>query len=153
MVGGSFFDRIDELDERVGHGDLVVRTEFDQVYAKYQELRDDLKHPRGGQAHYVRDGLVAHSDEYLQTLAETLLTDLRGGAVRVANDLAARQEQLAPVEFENLRRSGHPQVIDDGELYYDRPPDVPRLSEEQLKDQRRLGYGLDHGADSARPRK
>lgn len=51
---------------------------------------------------------------------------------------------LAPVEFDDLRRSAHPTVTDDGAIVYDRPPEQPRLTEEQLKAKSRLrtlGYG------------
>jgi hypothetical protein len=34
-VVSTFFDRIDELEGRVGHGRLVGQVEVDQVYAHY----------------------------------------------------------------------------------------------------------------------
>lgn len=152
----EFTARMDQLAAEVGDGDLVIRTVFDQVYAKYQELREDLQHPRGGQAHYVRDGLLVRSSDWLGQLARGLITPegsrIRETAAQVADDLAYHQESLAPVEFVNLRRSGHPIVTDDGAVTHDRAPDVPRLSEAQLRAQRKHGHDLDYGAYSARPR-
>ena len=39
----------------------------------------------------------------------------------------------APIEFADLRASGHPSVTSDGEQVYDRPPRVHRLTPEELK--------------------
>lgn len=147
---GDFFARIDELDRAVGHGSLEVKLETDQVYAKYQELREDLKHPRGGQAHYSRDGLLNHADSYLERLARGAITeegsDLTGAAIEVGLGLKDHTAELTPREFFNLARSGHVTVVDDGEVVYDRPPDVPRLSDADLRRQRYEGHSLDFGA-------
>lgn len=149
---GSFFDGVDSLLAQVGEGDLEVNNKVDQVYAKYQELRDDLVHPRGGQAHYARDGLIEHVDAYMERLAHSAITedgsDLIGGAIAVGIRLKDETAAKTPREFVNLARSGHVTVTDDGAVVYDRPPDVPRLSEEQLRAQRRHGHGLDFGKDT-----
>lgn len=154
-MAGDFVSRIDQLQWAVGIGDLVVKVEMDQVYAKYQHERTDLRHPRGGEAGYLRNALHMNQGEYLQHLANRLLTadgsDLVSGAVDVARQLSRQGEQRAPVEFVNLRRSGHPTVTDNGAVVFDEPPAVPRLSEEQLRAQRRHGHSLDYGAHS-RPR-
>lgn len=151
MTGGNFGARLDELERQVGTGTLSFAVEFDQVYAKIQEVRDDFKHPRGGQAHYARDGLLMHTDEYLQTIADHFLEDPVKGCIEAVEVQARRSENLAPVEYVNLRRSAHPTVTDDGAIVYDRPPDVPRLSDDELDAQRRHGHGLDYG-ESTRPR-
>lgn len=44
----------------------------------------------------------------------------------------------APVEFGDLRESGHPTVTDEGHTTYDRPPLVPRLSEAELREKNQL---------------
>lgn len=62
----------------------------------------------------------------------------------VAEDLSGKVYDLAPHEFGDLRASGHPSVIDEGAVVYDRAPHVHRLSEEELKAKshlRALGFG------------
>lgn len=151
----TFYNRVDELKRAVGHGKLRMTNTMDQVYAKYQELREDLKHPRGGGAHYTRRGLFDHIDDYMSQLAARAVTpdgsELDSAARDVSDRMGERAEEYAPVEYANLRRSRHARVWDDGELIYNRLPDVPRLSEAQLRAQRRHGHGLDFG-DSTRPR-
>ncbi len=53
--------------------------------------------------------------------------------ISAAEHLSGEVARLAPVEFGDLRGSGHPVVTDDGETIYDRPPLVGRLSKEELK--------------------
>lgn len=147
---GDFFARIDELDHAVGHGDLEINNEVDQVYAAYIEFGDSFRHPRGGQAHYARDGLYNNVEGYMERLAEGAITaegsDLGGAAISVATRLKDETALLTPREFVNLSRSGHVTVTDDGEVIYDRPPDVPRLSEAELRAQRASGHEVDFGA-------
>jgi hypothetical protein len=145
---GTFFARIDALDHQVGHGVLAVNVEVNQVYAKYQELREDLKHPRGGQAHALRDSGPAgpEQDADLEKLAAEVLIDLHGAAIDLAERVCVRYLANAPVEFWNLRRSTHPKATDDGEVFYEREPYVHRLSEAELRAQRAHGYDLDYGA-------
>lgn len=147
---GDFAERIDALDAAVGHGDLTIKNEVDQVYAAYIEFNDGFAHPRGGQAHYARDGLYNGVEADMSELARRAITeegsDLVGGAIDVAQGLERRTSDLTPREFVNLARSGHVTVEDDGVVIYDRPPDVPRLSEAQLRAQRASGHELDFGA-------
>lgn len=152
MTSGDFFERIDELDRAVGHGDLEVKNEVDQVYAAYIEFGDGMRHPRGGQAHYARDGLYNGVETDMGELARRAITedgsDLAGAAIDIAQALERRTSELTPREFVNLARSGHVTVTDDGVEIYDRPPDVPRLSEAQLRAQRASGHEIDFGADT-----
>lgn len=138
-----FVDGVDELLAQVGTGNLTGQVEVSQVYAKYQELREDLRHPRGGQAHYLRDSLMTGAVEYMQRLARGAITregsDLRGAMVHNVEDIAARQQQLAPILYNVLKRSAHPTVEDDGVTVYDRPPLARRLSEQELKHRPRRG--------------
>ena len=46
----------------------------------------------------------------------------------------------APVEFGDLRDSGHPSVTEDGRTVYDREPRQGRLSPEELKAKYRLHH-------------
>jgi hypothetical protein len=78
---------------------------------------------------------------YLQRYADQLLED--GGEhaiVEAVEDLAedGGVATRAPVEFDDLRRSGHPMVDSDGVQIYDRAPRQHRLSEEELKIKARL---------------
>lgn len=92
----------------------------------------DLNHPHGGQAKFLETAL--HTGAYFQEIADTVL---EGGAVdgminaveKLDNDSA----QLTPKEATVLARSGHPTVTDDGAVVYDRAPEVPRLSEDELR--------------------
>lgn len=73
----------------------------------------------------------------MQDLADNALRGsgqgLTEAAVNVAEDLSATAADRTPVEFGDLRNSGHPTVTDDGAIVYDRPPAVPRLSEAELR--------------------
>jgi hypothetical protein len=117
-MAGDFGARMDELIESVGDGELTASVVVDQVYAKYQHERMDLRHPQGGQAKYLS---VLHGS--LQNAMEF-----------VAEDLAAKQVfDKAPREFQDLRQSGHPRVLNGEMIVYDRPPIVHRLTAEELK--------------------
>jgi hypothetical protein len=142
-MAGSFTERMESLIASTGAGTLSSRVEVDQVYAAYQEFREELRHPRGGQAHYLRDSLYHQIEPIMGNLAGGLLEPegLKGAGRRNAELISDMVEVLAPVEFNDLRRSGHPTATDDGELYFDRAPHVPRLTEEQLRakgDRRRM---------------
>lgn len=132
-----FVDGIEHLAMQVGDGNLTGRVVNDQRYSKYQELREDLHHPRGGQAHYLRDSLLTGAPDYMQRLARGAVTrdgsDLRGEMVHVVEDVAARMTQLAPILYNVLKRSAHPSVEDAGVTVYDRPPLARRLSEQELR--------------------
>lgn len=143
----DFFERIDQLAEQVGFGVLTMTDEVDQVYAAPQERGfwetgpnagvHITHHPRGGQQDALRDSLLERTDEWMQTLADGLITtegsDLRHAASDVAEGIAKRYALLAPIDVGDLRVSSHPTVTDDGAVVYDRPPLVPRLSRDQLK--------------------
>lgn len=131
---GTFQKRTDELLESVGDGDLSMHCIVDQLYAKWQHERLDYEHPQGGQAKYLEEPLYAEHRQYLGDLARGVLTGgLQEQAVLVAEDLAAQVQDHAPVEFNDLRRSGHPIVKDNGAPIYDRAPAQRRLTEEELR--------------------
>lgn len=157
MGSGSFFDRIAVLERAVGTGHLVGRVEVDQVYAKYQHERADLKHPDGGQAFYLRAGMFGSIGSYLQRLAHSAITpegsDLHRAMADNMEHLSDKVYELAPWEFGDLRESGHPTVIDQGRIVYDRPPHEHRLSDADLKLKNRLrGLGLGHARHNHRGR-
>jgi hypothetical protein len=98
-------------------------------------------HPRGGQAKFLEQPLFAQYARYLTLYAQTVLDD--GGRAAMAKSMENLSDQVrfhAPWEFNHLRRSGHPSVTLGGATIYDRPPEVERLTEAQLKAQSRLLY-------------
>jgi hypothetical protein len=141
-MAGTFTARIAELRRITGmpfdlSGSLVV----DQIYAHRQHEELSYRHPRGGQAKFLEQPLFDHYRMYLANYARTVLDD--GGRKAMAQNMENLSDQVkfhAPVEFNHLRRSGHPVVTIGGTPVYDREPEVHRLTEEQLKAQSRLLY-------------
>lgn len=135
---GTFAERTRTLERHVGDGTLTGRVVVDQVYARYQHEREDLRHPRGGQAKYLSTPLRGRADEVLREIARTLYQQRPESAVRrFAEQLADDVAVYAPVLFNNLRRSGAPSVIDDGAVSWSRPPQQRRLSDAELRVQGR----------------
>lgn len=159
VSGSSFFARMDELQAMVGDDHLIGACEVDQVYAHRQHEELTWHHPEGGQAKYLEGPFIGGIEDHMRRLAKTMLdtTGPRAGMAEVAEEMAAAVFEHAPFEFGDLRASGHPFVVDGGHVetveagktditggqtVYDRPPAVPRLSEEELRakgDVRRLG--------------
>lgn len=135
---GSFVDKgVPELLDKVGSGHLKGTVRVDQVYAKYQLLRDDLTH-RVGQAHYLSEALTAEYRAYLQAVATaTLDTGPVYGMVRAVEALANSSATRTPVLFFNLARSARTTVYDRGRIAYRREASQPRLSKTALKRLRR----------------
>lgn len=136
MPMSTFAERIDQLKEMVGSGDLTGMVEVDQRYAAIQHNSLDFRHPRGGQALYLSQPLMTHRDRYLQHYADRVLSD--GGEGAMAENMEDLAEEggvatHAPVLYSNLRASGHPSVTSDGKTVYDRPPRQRRLTDEELK--------------------
>ena len=133
----TFFERIRELSDAVGHGKITGRLTVDQAYAQYQHETIELKHPRGGTAHYLRDPLYKNMDEYLRHIAAKTITpngsEIHKGMEDVVEDLSEMVFDNAPRDLWVLRQSGHPQVSDDNIVVYDRAPHARRLSNEELK--------------------
>lgn len=141
----SFTDRIEHLAAAVGHGTLTGRVVVDQVYAHYQEVNEHFRHPRGGQARYLRTALLTGRVDYMDRLARGAVTrdgsDLVRAMTHNVEDVTARQQQLTPILFNNLKRSGHPSVADDDRVVYDRPALQRRLTEAELRALRRRRRG------------
>lgn len=122
----------------VGRGHLVGRVVVDQVYAKYQHERLDLKHPRGGGPKYLEGPLFAHYREYLERLAKAVLEgELERTMMDCMEALNGSMSAAAPIDHNNLRRSGSPRVTSDGKLVAYRRPQQRRLSEQELRALRR----------------
>lgn len=78
----------------------------------------------------------------MEKLARRAITpdgsEIERGMAEAMEDLSDDAEAKAPVEFADLKNSGHPSVTSDGATVYDRPPNVHRLSKEELKAKDRL---------------
>jgi len=107
-----------------------------------------LNHPEGGRPHALQQSLYEQVDRIMRDLAEGLLDEdgLQEAGRKAVERIAQRYYETAPFEFGDLRASPHPTVTDDGELVYDRPPGVHRLTEDELREKgvlRQLGLGHD----------
>jgi cytochrome oxidase assembly protein ShyY1 len=136
----TFAERIAELRQRTDlgqtlHGSVTV----DQVYAHYQHEHLEFRHPRGGHAFYLTRPLM---EQYRMVLAEVARDWLGDGGKRAMEHgmerLSDAVEVQAPVEFYDLRRSGHPEVRVGQRLVYDRQPKQRRLTEQELRAKNRL---------------
>lgn len=135
-----------KLRELVGKKKLVGKLRVDQVYARYQHERMDLRHPRGGYPKYLWLALTIGKEQMVERLAKSVLeTGPVEGMKRAMEDQDKRLHRYAPVDFNNLRNSGNPQVWDNGAKVYDRPARQPRMTEEQLKAERRRRRGATGG--------
>lgn len=145
MGSASFDAALARLSEDVGTTRVRGRVEVDQVYARYQHEGLDFNHPRGGQAKYLEQPFYANVPQYMQDIAARVLSgDLTQAMADVMEDLSGEVFDRAPIEFLDLRASGHPTVERGGAVVYDRPPMQARLTEEQLRIKSRMrggGYG------------
>jgi len=142
---GRFEDRIRLLEQQVGGGKLEIKVVVDQIYAKFQHERLDLRHPSGGGPKYLTRALYGAAPAGLQHMARAVLDGhLREAAVDVAERVVTGVYENAPFEFGDLRASGAPTVKDGGRIYYRRPPNRKRLTKSELRAKsyvRRLGFG------------
>lgn len=155
---GTFGARIGVLRRQVPH-QVSATIGVDQVYAKYQLLRDDLRHPRGGIAHYLDTALRGTSREPYSRAAPLLLAGgAVGGFTQGSIAIAQSSERLTPIDTYLLRGSTSVTVTSDGRVVGYRPPTYPRLSREALKAWRKVHaqpaqrHTLEQGRRSARGR-
>lgn len=141
-VPGDAVARIEELRHRLGDGGwLKGSVTVDQVYAHYQHEHLFFRHPRGGGPLYLSRPLFENYVGYLMSIGRGMLED--GGIKALGHAMEHLSDQVelrAPVEFADLRRSGHPQVEHHGVTVYDRPPKQHRLSKEELRIKNRLRH-------------
>jgi hypothetical protein len=140
MAGSASFEAaLERLADDVGRTPVRASVEVDQVYARYQHEGLDFRHPRGGQAKYLEQPFYANVPLYMQDIASRLLEgELTQAVADCMEDLSGEVFDHAPVEFSDLRMSGHPRVWRGGSLVYDRPPMVARLTEAQLRAKNKL---------------
>lgn len=145
---GTFVDRVQTLRNNVGRGHVQGKVEVNQRYAADQEWHDEYDHPDGGKAFYLRDPLYSNLPLYMSKAARGLLSEDGKGFTEAVMD---SMEHLstegvfaqAPWEFADLRASGHPYVMRDGDIIHDRPPHVLRLTDAEISEKRRLSRLLD----------
>ena len=114
----------------------------------YQHEHPEFKHPRGGQAFYLQEPLYEATDRYIQAVADAMLDlerDLADTVFDQMKDLVRQVEVRAPVEFTNLRRSGHATVTERGVVIRDQPPEQDRLTDAELKALSKLRGGHPYG--------
>ena len=138
----TFSARMAELRRMTGApARLRGQVTVDQVYAHYQHEHLEFRHPRGGRALYLQAPFYEHYQEYLDAYARSVLDDGGQRSVeRSMEHLSDRVEAEAPVEFADLRRSGHPEVHSGRRVIYDRQPKQHRLCEAELKIKARLRH-------------
>lgn len=104
-------------------------------YNREGEVTGTLHYKNGGGAKYLERPWLDAQEHMMKRFADGLLEPhgLQDAAIEVAEDGARMVLTNAPVEFGDLRESGHPTVEVDGAVVYDRPPVAPRLSEAELK--------------------
>lgn len=142
---GTFDERIADLMDRVGDGEIVASVVVDQVYARYQHEGLDFKHPGGGKAMFLHDPAFSEAPGALRKIARELHEQGPQAGMRgFAEDVSQGVYEQAPFEFGDLKASPHPTVKDDGSTIYDRRPLIHRLTRDELRIKgylRNLGLG------------
>jgi hypothetical protein len=131
---GTWRVRLDQLERNVGSGALVGRYAVDQRYAAYQHVHQNLRHPRGGGPDYVSIPLQARHREWYRGIARGLLDGT--APVRMAeamDDLDSQVRILAPLDENDLRRSGQYTVTSGGGVVIQREPEVARLTDAEIR--------------------
>lgn len=121
--------------------DLTGSLTVDQIYAKYQETGIEFKHPRGGIALALATALLNKNPEHLHKLSGAILDGreaMQQAMAECMESLNLEYYELAPREFHDLRASGSPEVLDGDEQVYHRPPNVHRLTEDELRAKQQL---------------
>jgi hypothetical protein len=135
---------MDDLIEQV-EGRWRASVTVDQIYAHYQESHPEFRHPDGGQAFYVRD--TVYFGDWLRKIADGLIDEWGVGIETKMRETAEGMVKgvyvRAPWEFNDLRKSGAPEVKRGQATVYHREPLVKRLGEGALRDKKRLSYLFD----------
>lgn len=137
---GSFAEGIDDLLDATD-AELTGSLTVDQMYAKYQETGIGFNHPQGGIALALTTAILNKNPAFLHKLADAILDGREAMQQAMADcmeQLNQEYYELAPREFHDLRASGSPEVMDGDEQVYYRPPNVHRLTEEELQAKQEL---------------
>lgn len=123
-MAGTFKARIDDLQELVGQGKLVMRVNVHQPYAAAEHQRFYYRHPRGGMPDYLQTPFEVQHGEMLDLLAEGF-PEIIPAAIDAVGKFEEWVQTYAPVHFDVLRNSCNLYVEDDGSTLYDKPQDAP----------------------------
>jgi hypothetical protein len=124
--------------DQTGEGLLTGYLKIDQVYAKYHHERLDLVHPRGGGPKYLEGPLFDSYQDYLARVGQAMLSgDPEREMAECMEALNTAMSSRAPIEFNNLRRSGAPRVVSTGRVVYRREAWQRRLTRQELNQLRR----------------
>lgn len=139
-MASTFFDRIAELRRRIPDKSVKATVKVDQIYAHYQHEGLDFEHPAGGQAKYLEQPWMGHATDFQRRFAKDLLSPegVESAARGIALDGVTMVYEHAPLEFGDLKASGHATVEVDGVVKFDQPPAVGRLGKEDLKEKSKL---------------
>jgi hypothetical protein len=133
---GSFAANIDTLATQA-EGSWQGKVEVDQIYAHYQHEHPEFHHPDGGEAFYLQRPLYEDIPEMFSTIARKALTaegvNLDDAIMEAMEHLSLQVFMRAPIEFGDLKASGHPQVWHNGARVKNREPNLHRLSEDELR--------------------
>jgi hypothetical protein len=124
-MAGTFVARIDELQEKVGRGDLTLRVNVHQAYAAAEHVRMYYRHPRGGMANYLEMPFESEHGDMLRILADGVLEDLNAAAIDAVGKFEEWVREFAPVMSETLRDSCNLYVEDNGGQIYEKPQEAP----------------------------
>lgn len=146
---GDFHDKMQMLIDSTARGNITGEVVVDQVYAHYQEVNVTFRHPDGGQAYYMRDSLYEDLNGKMQKIADSVLdeegTHPEEGVKKVVDSVNDSIKEKAPLEFGDLRGSGHRIVTVGQETVYDVPALIGRQSAEELKQKKHIQEILEPG--------
>lgn len=144
-MAGTFTRRVQDLIDRHSGGALRGEVIVDQVYAKYQHENLSLRHPAGGGPKYLWNAVIFDLPRTMRELAkEALWVDPGITMTKAVERWSGGVFDRAPLEFGDLKASGHPRVKEGGKVIYDRPPLAKRLTESEIEAKRELrdlGFG------------
>lgn len=130
----DFQERMKYLSQQVGTKQIKSECVVDQAYAKIQHENLSYRHPNGGRAKFLSGPLLERHQELLQHIANRTITekgsDLGDAMIDTAESMGGFVQNNAPIDTGELYRSDNPRVLDKGVVTYDRPPEQPRLSED-----------------------
>lgn len=127
---GTFVERIEDLKHQMGRGHISAHCVVDQAYAQNQHQTVTFVHHHGGRAFYLGAPLMENWMVLFARIAEKCITvtgtDVESAMIETAEWMAQAVFENAPRKISELATSGHPFVLRDGAIVYDRPPISPR---------------------------
>lgn len=138
---GTFEARMRELSDQVGQGTIEAQVKVSQLYAQRQHQGAHFNHPRGGEAFYLKNALMANYREHYQRVAMELYRgNVQALFIRFGERVASDSSKRTPVELGNLKESDSVKVKVQGRVIYSRPARKPKMSRTQLNRRIRLHH-------------